>query len=147
MPGTTATLQCPIQPGPLRQFYSVQWKKDGKVVAELRKSSIETDTAPRHSIDRTDYSLVIENVEVSDASSAYKCEVFVRDPRSYNGETNIRLQSDPHVLLTLQVPTPTPDTSGRSSNHSFTLNFHVYGKHSSYSLVPRLPDLFQRCTS
>ena len=134
MPGTTATLQCPIQPGPLKEFYSVQWKKDGKVVAQLMESSNPANTASRHSIDKTDYSLVIENVEVDDASSAYKCEVFVEDPRSYNGGTRIQLNSDQDVPLTLQVPTPTPTTSGRSSNHSFTLNFHVYGELESEAL-------------
>ena len=134
MPGTTATLQCPIQPGPLRQFYSVRWRKDSANVAQLIERLNQTNTAPRHSIDKRDYSLVIENVEVGDASSAYKCEVFVRDPLSFNGETNIRLRSDPNVLLTLQVPAPAPATCGRSSNHSFTLNFHVYGELQSEAL-------------
>ena len=134
MPGTTATLQCPIQPGPLRQFYSVRWRKGSTVVAELIESLNQTNAASRHSIDKRDYSLVIENVEVGDASSAYECEVFVRDPLSYNGETNTQLQNDQDVLLTLQVPTPAPTTSGRSSNHSFTLNFHVYGELESETL-------------
>ena len=104
------------------------------MVAQLMESSIVADTASRLSIDKRDYSLAIENVEVDDASSAYKCEVVVRDPLSHMGETKIRLRSYPDVPLTLQVPAPTPDTSGRSSNHSFTLNFHVYGELESKAL-------------
>ena len=81
--GSTATLQCPTPPGQLRQHYSVQWKKGFTVVAQLISSSIEHNTAPRHSIDKTDYSLIIEDVQVNDANTNYKCEVFVTDPLSF----------------------------------------------------------------
>ena len=99
-PGDTATLRCPTPPGQLGQYYSVRWKKGSKVVAAL---PFGTCTVPRHSIDRTDFSLIIENVQLSDASSSYKCEVFVKDPLSYQGQTNIRLTTVPDVLITLQV--------------------------------------------
>ena len=102
-PGDTATLHCPTPPGQLGQYYSVQWKKGYAVVAALISSLIKTSTAPRHSIDRDDFSLIIEDVQLGDASSSYKCEVFVRDPLSFNGETNIRLATVPDVLITLQV--------------------------------------------
>ena len=114
-PGDTATLRCPIQPGQLGQYYSVRWKKGYAVVAALISSSTPTDTAPRHSIDRTDSSLIIEDVQLSDASSSYKCEVFVRDPLSHGGETNTRLTTVPEVLITLQV-------SGKS--HTFQAKYH-----------------------
>ena len=96
--GSNATLQCPTPPGLLRQHYSVQWKKGYAVVAALISSSIAVNTAPRHSINETDYSLIIEDVQFDDASSSYKCEVFVTDPLSFNGQTRIRLETVPLVL-------------------------------------------------
>ena len=101
--GSTAILQCPTPPGRLRQHYSVQWKKGYAVIAALISSSIAVNTAPRHSIDRTDFSLIIEDVQFDDASENYKCEVFVTDPLSFNGQTRIRLETVPLVTLTLQV--------------------------------------------
>ena len=102
-PGDNVSLHCPTPPGQLGQYYSVRWKKGYEVVAALKNSLIPTSTAPRHSIDRTDFSLIIEDVQLSDASSSYKCDVFVRDPLSLNGETKTRLATVPDVLITLQV--------------------------------------------
>ena len=103
-PGDNATLHCPTPPGQLGQYYSVQWKKGYEVIAKLINSFTPMDTAPRHSIDRADFSLIIEDVQLGDASSSYKCEVFVRDPPSYQGQTNTRLTTVPaEVLITLQV--------------------------------------------
>ena len=102
-PGDNAALHCPTPPGQLGQYYSVRWKKGSEVVAALINSLTPLSTAPRHSIDRTDFSLIIEDVQLSDASLSYKCEVFVRDPLSYNGETNTRLETVPEVLIALQV--------------------------------------------
>ena len=101
--GSNATLPCPTQPGRLRQHYSVQWKKGYAVVAALISSSIAVNTAPHHSIDKMDFSLLIEDVQVDDASSTYKCKVFVTDPLSFNGQTRIRLETVPSVTLALQV--------------------------------------------
>ena len=101
--GDNATLRCPTPPSRLRQYYLVQWKKGYEVVAALINSLTPTSTAPRHSIDRTDFSLIIEDVQLSDSSSSYKCDVSVRDPLSFNGETIIRLATDPDVSITLQV--------------------------------------------
>ena len=101
--GGSATLPCPTPPGRLGRQYSVQWKKGYAVVAALISSSIAVNTAPRHSIDKINFSLVIEDVQVDDASSSYKCEVFVTDPLSFNGQTRIRLETVPPVTLTLQV--------------------------------------------
>ena len=100
--GSSVQLQCPTPPGRLRQQYSVQWKKGNAVVAALISSSIAVNTAPRHSIDKTDFSLIIEDVQFDDASTNYECEVFVADPLS-NGQTRIRLETIPLITLTLNV--------------------------------------------
>ena len=101
--GSRATLRCPIQPGQLGQYYSVRWKKGSEVVAKLINSLTPMDTAPRHSIDRTDFSLIIEDVQLGDASSSYKCEVFVRDPLSYEGQTVTQLETNTRDALSLQI--------------------------------------------
>ena len=101
--GSNTTLQCPTPPGRLRQHYSVRWKKSYSGVAALISSSIAVNTAPRHSIDKTDFSLIIEDVQFDDASENYKCEVFVTDPLSFKGQTRIRLETVPLVTLTLHV--------------------------------------------
>ena len=101
--GSKATLQCPTPPGRLRQQYSVQWKKGYSIVAALIGSSKEVNTAPRHSIDKTDFSLSIEDIQLDDASTNYKCEVFVTDPLSFKGQTKIQLETIPPVTLTLHV--------------------------------------------
>ena len=112
--GSTAQLQCPTPPGQLRQQYSVQWKKGNDVVAALTNSLLVNTTLRRHSIDKTDFSLIIEDVQFDDASTNYKCEVFVTDPPSFKGQTRTLLETDPLVILTLHV-------NGKSVIVSFSL--------------------------
>ena len=100
--GGRARLQCPIRPSALAQYYSVRWTKGAVVVGELINSSTQHNMASRHSIDMNDFSLIIENVMISDAAS-YRCVVVVRDPLSFLEQTRIRLRTEPEVLLSLQV--------------------------------------------
>ena len=101
--GSRARLQCPFRSSALAQYYSVQWKKGFVVVAGLINSITPTNMDSRYSIDPTDFSLLIENVQLNDTSANYKCEVFVTDPLSLNGQTRIRLETNPAVLISLEV--------------------------------------------
>ena len=101
--GGVATIQCPTLPGRLRQYYSVRWRKGYRILGELYDGSHLARLEPRHSIDNTTFSLIIDNVEVGDGGSGYNCLVVVRDPLSFNGQTRIRLEADRDVSLGLQV--------------------------------------------
>ena len=81
----------------------MRWKKGSEVVADLIDGTFESNTAPRHSIDRITFSLIINEVGLGDASARYKCIVVVKDPLSYNLETRIRLETKQDVLITLKV--------------------------------------------
>ena len=101
--GGVATIQCPTSPGRLRQYYSVRWRKGFRVLAELFDGSYLSNLAPRHSIDKTTFSLIIDTVEIGDGGLGYNCIVVVKDPLSYKGQTRIRLEADKEVSLGLQV--------------------------------------------
>lgn len=69
--GDRVVLPCPIQPGALRQSYSVIWKKDNDIINHIND---------RYDIDAETYALVIDPVSVSDSSTNYQCDVSVEYP-------------------------------------------------------------------
>ena len=72
--GDEVALPCPIKPGALLRYYSVTWEKDDNVIADLDK----TDSG--YTIDRSNFSLIINSVKVCDSSKNYKCYVLVQNP-------------------------------------------------------------------
>lgn len=95
-PNSTAELHCPIEPGALVQYYSVRWSKDGVLIASLILGRL-VSTDSHYNLDRSTFSLIINNVNMSDSSASYKCEVFVQ----YSRGDNKRLSPD--ISLTLYV--------------------------------------------
>jgi hypothetical protein len=92
--GDRVVFPCPIQPGALLRYYSVQWTKD----------DIKIATAPncnsKYRIDRTTYALIIDPVSVNDTSSSYQCQVAVTYPNTNN---KLVLRPTSGVSLSLTV--------------------------------------------
>ena len=85
--GSIARLECPETPGALLgQYYGI-WRDSNSSTTLL---DVPKPTAPsispsvpdpRYSIDRSTFSLVIEDVVLSDSSSTYQCELRVESPQ------------------------------------------------------------------
>ena len=76
--GEQVQLNCIISPGQLLQQYSITWDRAGTVIYQSRNSPPTLDD--RYSIDPSDLSLIIDNVQLEDASEAYHCGLVVADP-------------------------------------------------------------------
>ena len=101
--GTTAVLDCAITPGALAERYFVTWLNDTSgifynlIPPTLGSTPMPFD--PRYSIESTNFSLLISDVQLSDSDSTYVCEVGVEDPQFDNRisyyttteNTNLRL--------------------------------------------------------
>ena len=104
--GDRAVLACPIQPGALIQYYSVEWYKETSLLAQaagrefISKVSIVEDS--RYNIDRATYSLTIDPVNINDTSTYYKCQVFVTHPITLVIE-QLQLHLIQSLNLSLQV--------------------------------------------
>lgn len=71
----TGTINCRIMPGILSQYYSVTWNKDNLVLV----SSAEP-MQPKYQVN-DNFSLTINNIELSDNSTNYWCTVTIDDPQ------------------------------------------------------------------
>lgn len=104
MVGGRAVLPCPIQPGALLQHYSVMWKKDSIVVAEITKTQAIKKANNKYDINRSTYELIINPISANDSSTNYQCHVFAHNP---NTGTKQELQYSPQsgtgVPLSLTV--------------------------------------------
>ena len=74
--GETIQLPCGIEPGALASHYTIHWNK-GNIALDT------TNPGPRLSINLSDFSLMIENVQPSDEDD-YRCRVDVRVPLGNN---------------------------------------------------------------
>ena len=88
--GETARLQCGIQPGALAGQYFARWFNgtSGRILYDYpspsqrsANPSLERSENPRYTIDPSDLSLMISNVQRNDSFESYRCEVGVEDPR------------------------------------------------------------------
>ena len=89
--GETARLECGIQPGALAGQYFARWFNgtSGRILynypSHSQRSadpSLEMSDSPRYTIDPSDLSLMISNIQRNDSFESYRCEVGVEDPRS-----------------------------------------------------------------
>ena len=76
--GEQVQLRCIISPGQLIQQYSITWERDEIAIYRSRDSPPTLDN--RYSVDPSDLSLIIDNVQLEDASAAYQCRLTVADP-------------------------------------------------------------------
>ena len=101
--GDRVVLPCPIQPGALILYYSVKWYKETSLLAQgagREFDSIVEDS--RYNIDRANYSLIIDPVNINDTSTYYKCQVFVKNPITLL-KRQLQLHLIPSLNLSLQV--------------------------------------------
>ena len=86
--GETARLECGVQPGALADQYFARWFNgtSGRTLHNYpppsRQSANPSLESPRYTIDPSDLSLMISNVQRNDSFESYRCEVGVEDPRS-----------------------------------------------------------------
>ena len=115
--GDTVVMPCPVPPGALMQYYSVEWMKDNNILICTNRSR-DHIADPRYGIDGA-YSLVISSVDVNDSSSSYECVLH-----STNPITNVRqeLQAYPErdILLTLHVLDTSTSTGKRELDTAST---------------------------
>lgn len=100
--GDRIVLQCPIQPGALIEYYSVEWMKGEVLIAEARNPRDIITMDSRYSIDTKSYSLVIDNVNSNDSSTNYQCALFATNPIT-NSKQELVFSQLRNVFLTLQV--------------------------------------------
>ena len=89
--GERARLRCGIQPGALTGQYYATWLNGTRTIynypapsQRLADPSSQMTVDSRYSIDPSDLSLIITNVQLGDALQMYHCELGVEDPRSRN---------------------------------------------------------------
>ena len=90
--GSQARIGCPQRPGALYQRYYGNWKNSSsnQILDRIERPSIPGEaTAPdsRYNIERYTFTLLINDVMLSDSGLWYQCELLVEDPidsRSYN---------------------------------------------------------------
>ena len=76
--GEQVQLNCVVSPGLLIQQYTVTWDRSGIIIYRSRDSPPTIDD--RYSVDPSDLSLIIDNVQLEDASEEYHCLLTVADP-------------------------------------------------------------------
>ena len=100
--GDTAVLQCPIPPGALLQYYSVEWIKNSIPIAE-RVNSLDAVSIDRNKYDIDDaYSLVIDSVNMNDSNSIYQCVLYVSNPLT-NTKQKVQTFPNSNILLSLII--------------------------------------------
>ena len=78
--GERVQLNCVISPGQLIQQYSITWERAGIAIVSSRNSPPALDD--RYSVYPSDLSLIIDNVQLEEASEAYRCRLTVADPNT-----------------------------------------------------------------
>ena len=76
--GERVQLNCVISPGRLIEQYSITWDRSETIIYRSRDSPPTLDD--RYSVDPFDLSLIIDNVQLEDASEEYHCSLTVADP-------------------------------------------------------------------
>ena len=100
--GETARLQCGIQPGALLGQYFARWF-NGTTRRTLYNyptpsQRLVNPESPRYTIDPSNLSLMIDNVQLNDSLGNYRCELGVVDPRSPGRMTYIYTQTTGHNI-------------------------------------------------
>ena len=94
-------LHCIISPGQLIQQYSITWERAGIAIYRSRDSPPTLDD--RYSVDPSDLSLIIDNVQLEEASAAYQCRLRVEDSNTMQTHDNTNLQFYNIVLGELRI--------------------------------------------
>ena len=79
--GERVQLNCVISPGQLIQQYSIKWERNRTAIVSTNRNSLPA-LDDHYSIDPSDLSLIIDNVQFEEASDAYRCILTVADPKT-----------------------------------------------------------------
>ena len=79
--GERVQLNCVISPGQLIQQYSITWERNRTAIVSTNRN-LSPALDDRYSVDPSDLSLIIDNVQLEEASDAYRCRLTVRDPNT-----------------------------------------------------------------
>ena len=82
--GERARINCTVSPGALLKQYAVTWLNGSQPIYRQGRSSGIVLTDHRYHLDPITFSLLIDNVQFSDALADYHCEMSVQDPISMN---------------------------------------------------------------
>ena len=78
--GKQVQLNCTIPPGRLIQQYYVTWDRSGRTIYQTRHNNPPLRLSNRYSVNPSDLSLIIDDVQFEDASDEYHCVYTVVDP-------------------------------------------------------------------
>ena len=78
--GERVQLNCTIPPGRLTQQYYVSWDRSGTTVYKTRRNNSLLKLNDHYSVDPSDLSLIIDDVQFEDISDDYHCVFTVFDP-------------------------------------------------------------------
>ena len=79
--GRPDTINCRVKPGRLSQYYSVTWWNGSSTIARSNPhSELLRDVLPGYQL-HDNFSLTINDVQLSDSSTSYRCSVTINDPQ------------------------------------------------------------------
>ena len=90
--GERVQLNCIISPGKLIKQYFIKWERTTQTIVSTRNLLPPLDD--RYSVDPSDLSLIIDDVELEEASDAYQCRLTVEDPNTMQTYEYNNLQSN-----------------------------------------------------
>lgn len=91
--GQSVELYCGITPGALIQSYYVIWEVSGRIIYRTRPNRSPEIFDSRYRLNPLNFSLIIDNVRLDDASREYRCILSVVDPNTMMEETYLTTQS------------------------------------------------------
>ena len=84
--GEQVQLNCAIAPGMLIQYYYVTWEVDEQTAYRTRPNVSPQPLNDNYGLNASNLSLIINNVQLEDASNEYHCILTVVDPTSPNSD-------------------------------------------------------------
>ena len=79
--GLQATIDCRVMPGRLSQNYSVTWWNGSSTIARSNPhSELLRNVLPGYQL-HDNFSLTINDIQLSDSSTSYRCSVTIDDPQ------------------------------------------------------------------
>ena len=99
--GEQVQLECAIAPGRLIQHYYVTWDVGRQVVYQTKPNESPQAPSDHYDLNAEKYSLIINNVQLKDASRDYHCALTVVDPNTDQNHPYNNLQDVDIGLIVL----------------------------------------------
>ena len=85
--GQQVQLRCPISPGALIRQYFVTWSISDRAIYRTEPNEDPQTNSERYDLNPSNLSLIINSVQLEDASNQYRCVLTVLDPNSPSRQT------------------------------------------------------------